>query len=335
MRISDKVYLDYDDVLLVPQRSSLCSRDAVDLLREYKFRHSPIELKATGVIAANMDTIGTYEMAKALREYNMLTALHKYYSPFSYKEWFSSEESRFTFYTMGLSKDDFDNLILLCDKVGFIPMICIEAANGYTTEFVNIVKKVREYFTESVIMAGNVATPNMVEELILSGADIVKIGIGPGLACKTRVKTGVGVPQLSAIDECSYAAHGLRGHICADGGIRTAGDVCKAFAAGADFVMIGSMFAGTDESACPTLDDGNTAYYGMSSDEFNERRGIIRVGQKTSEGTMIEIPKKGSVKEVAQDIIGGLASCCTYLGCHRIKDMPRAGQFVRVNRVHF
>lgn len=255
MNIADEVKLDYADVLIVPQRSRLSSRSEVKLEREYVFPHSSIKLNCVGIIAANMDTVGTMEMAKAFKEYKMLVALHKYYTEEELLEFFKEKTYWETaFYTVGTSSEDEEKLESLVSQIKsihpneiFPTLLCIDIANGYSQHFIDKLKFYREKYPESVIMAGNVCTPNMAEELIMSGADLIKIGIGPGAACTTRVKTGVGYPQLSATAECSHATHGLRGHVCADGGVTCPGDVSKAFAAGADFVMMGAMFAGTDE----------------------------------------------------------------------------------------
>ncbi|MCL4855164.1 MAG: IMP dehydrogenase [Bryobacteraceae bacterium] len=252
MRIESELKLDFNDVLIRPKRSVAPSRESVALKRQYRFRSSSHMAHWTGIpiMAANLDTTGTMRMATALHELNMLTCLHKFYPREELVEFFTNSPARVsTFYTLGIREEDFEKLSSFVQRCGSGPgLLCIDAANGYTKYFVDRVKQVRELCPTAAIMAGNVATPEMVQELVIEGrADIVKVGIGPGSVCTTRTMTGVGYPQLSAIIECADAAHGNKGHICADGGCRTAGDVAKAFGAGADFVMLGGMLAGTDE----------------------------------------------------------------------------------------
>lgn len=255
MNIENDAKLDYCDVLLVPQRSKLPSRSHVCLERTYSFPHCPHQLNCVGVIAANMDTVGTFDMAKEFYKHKMLVALHKHYSVDELHDFFKDKKYWSTaFVTVGTSIQDEEKLDALTTRVLndnpneiFPRLLCIDIANGYSEHFTDKLKSYRKKYPDTIIMAGNVCTSNMAEELIMSGADIAKIGIGPGSVCTTRVKTGVGYPQLSASSECSYAAHGLRGQVCADGGITCAGDMSKAFAVGADFVMVGSMIAGTDE----------------------------------------------------------------------------------------
>ena len=256
LKIDNEVKLDFDDVLLVPQRSKAASRKEVDLHRRFRFYHSPKEWGGIPLVAANMDTTGTFRMGTALSVHEMITCLHKQYDPETIEDYFKyyNVESN-VWISIGMDLEhELEKLFHIEDRLGSSPNICIDIANGYTERFVDYCGKIRLEFPDSIIMAGNVCTPEMVSELILHGeVDIVKIGIGPGSACTTRLKTGIGYPQLSAIAECAHVAHGLRsdagrlGLICADGGCRTAGDVAKAYAAGADFVMLGGMLAGADE----------------------------------------------------------------------------------------
>ena len=247
MRVDNDPKLDFDDVLIRPKRSEAPSRSAIILEREYKFLNSGATWTGIPIVASNMDTVGTMAMAVALGP-EMMTCLHKYYSDEKLVEFFNRRhEQTSAFFTLGIKDEEFEKLTRVKEKSN-VRFVCVDAANGYTRYFVERVKRLREAFPDLTILAGNVATPEMVQELLISGAaDIVKIGIGSGSVCTTRIKTAVGYPQLSAIIECADAAHGLRGHVCADGGCRTAGDVVKAFAAGADFVMLGSMLAGHDE----------------------------------------------------------------------------------------
>lgn len=336
MRIEDDVKLDFSDVLIRPKRSVLKSRSEVSLQREFKFRHTNTSWQGVPIIAANMDHTGTFRMAQALSEYQLLTALDKFIPLDSWKE-FSQKNTKVLnscFVSLGISETEFVKL----DEIMHIhpmPFICLDVANGYTERFVSCLEHLREKYPNSVIMAGNVVTGEMVEELVLSGADIVKIGIGPGSVCTTREKTGVGYPQLSAIIECADAAHGLGGQVCADGGCATPGDVAKAFAAGADFVMLGGMFAGHDEAVGEVVEEHGKKYkrfYGMSSTEAMERHHGAVADYRSSEGRSVNVPYRGPVKNTVLDILGGIRSTCTYVGAHRLKELSKRTTFIRVTK---
>ncbi len=341
MRIEPELRLDFDDVLIRPKRSVAPSRASIELKRTYQFQNKSSATNWTGVplMAANFDTVGTMQMASALHKLNMLTCLHKFYSLEDLLEFFTHNPARdSTFYTLGVREEDFEKLVRFVDRSeGGANLICIDAANGYTKYFVDRVRQVRALCTKATIMAGNVATPEMVQELLIEGrADIVKVGIGPGSVCTTRSVTGVGYPQLSAIIECADAAHGNQGHICADGGCRTPGDVAKAFGAGADFVMLGGMLAGTDECEGEWLvEDGRKTafrFYGMSSREAQEKH-IGGVKEYcAAEGKSIEVPSKGPASGVMQEVTGGLRSACAYVGAERLKDLHKCCTFIRCTR---
>jgi len=343
MRVESELKLGFEDVLIRPKRSVAPSRASVDLKRPYRFRTAPSEAGWSGipVIAANLDTTGTMRMAEALHELNMLTCLHKYYPLEPLIEFFSDNPARrSTFYTLGIRDDDFDKLRLLVEQAKEpARLICVDAANGYTKYFVDRVKEVRELCPDAVLMAGNVATPEMVQELLIEGrADIVKVGIGPGSVCTTRTMTGVGYPQLSAIIECADAAHGSKGHICADGGCRTPGDVVKAFGAGADFVMLGGMLAGTDECDGDWVTMGGEKkgmrFYGMSSREAQEKHHEGVKDYCAAEGKSVVAPYKGPVEDVLREVAGGMRSACAYVGADRLKDLSKCCTFVRCTRTH-
>jgi len=249
MRIDNDPKLDFDDVLIRPKRSEAPSRSSIILERKHRFLNSRATWKGIPIVASNMDTVGTMAMAQALGP-EMMACLHKYYADAKLIDFFNNNHDRTSaFFTVGIKDEEFEKLTSVRKKAD-VRFVCVDAANGYTKFFVERVKRIRDAFPDLTIMAGNVATPDMVQELLISGAaDIVKIGVGSGSVCTTRIKAAVGYPQLSAIIECADAAHGLRGHVCADGGCRTPGDVVKAFAAGADFVMLGSMLASTELNA--------------------------------------------------------------------------------------
>ena len=251
MRIEYDIKLGFKDVMIRPKRSTLKSRSQVDLEREFTFRNSQQPYKGIPIMAANMDTVGTFEMAKALSSKKLFTAIHKHYNVEEWQQFMNTAPKGIEDYiaiSTGTGKKDSEKLAALLNVHPQLKFICIDVANGYSEHFVDFVKRTRNAHPDKIIIAGNVVTGEMVEELLLAGADIIKVGIGPGSVCTTRVKTGVGYPQLSAIIECADAAHGLGGHIISDGGCTTPGDVAKAFGAGADFVMLGGMRAGHNES---------------------------------------------------------------------------------------
>ena len=344
MRIENEVLLDFSDVLIRPKRSTLTSRKAVNLLRSYTFKHSNYDWHGVPIMAANMDGVGTTAMAIALQQHEMFTCLTK-----------TTEEvdtgiraSRFAIST-GTSDSDYERLQHLMDRYPLVQFICIDVANGYTESFSSFVAKVRTRYPQKTIIAGNVVTADMTQELILNGADIVKVGIGPGSVCTTRIQTGVGYPQLSAIMECSDAAHGLGGHIIADGGCTCPGDVAKAFGAGADFVMLGGLLAGCDEGGGEKhyrwkksgycTDEGDNIlttetvvkFYGMSSETAMNKHNSGVAAYRSSEGRTVIIPYKGTVEAVVLDILGGLRSACTYVGAAELKNLSKCTTFVRVN----
>jgi len=338
MRIDSDPKFDFDDVLIRPKRSEAPSRASVDMNREFRFLNGKGTWRGVPIVASNMDTVGTRAMAQALGP-EMLTCLHKYYSEDQLIRFFDDEaHCASTFFTLGLKDDEFEKLRAVKTKTD-LRLVCVDAANGYTKYFVERVKRIRDTFPGLTIMAGNVATPDMVQELLISGAaDIVKIGIGPGSVCTTRMTTGVGYPQLSAIIECADAAHGLRGHVCADGGCRTPGDVVKAFAAGADFVMLGGMLAGHDECEGDWVEEGGRRvalkFYGMSSREALDKYAGGRRDYRACEGRAVSVPYKGPVKETIQEITGGIRSACAYVGANRLKDLTKCTTFVICNRTH-
>ncbi len=336
MRIEYDIKLDFKDVLIRPKRSVLKSRSEVSVDREYKFKHAKTTWRGVPIIAANMDHTGTFAMASALAEHHVMTAMDKFISLKEWKDFAKTHKDilPYVFVSLGISDDDFKNLDQILKAVP-VNMICLDVANGYTERFVSYLEDLRDKHPKVVIMAGNVVTGEMAEELILSGADIVKIGIGPGSVCTTREKTGVGYPQLSAIIECADAAHGLGGLVCADGGCTTPGDVAKAFAAGADFVMLGGMLAGHDECQGEIIEEHGTKYkrfYGMSSAEAMERHHGAVADYRSSEGRSVNIPYRGPVKNTIMDILGGIRSACTYVGAHRLKELSKRTTFIRVAR---
>lgn len=338
MRIESEIKLDFSDVLIRPKRSTLSSRKEVDLNRTFKFKHSEWEWTGVPIMAANMDGVGTFEMAASLHEHRMFTCLVKSYNLHDFIDNSGENILRFGNYcaiSTGTGDNDWSKLQQILNTYPEIHFICIDVANGYSERFGDFVAKVRNKYPKHTIIAGNVVTGDMTQELILRGADIVKVGIGPGSVCTTRIQTGVGYPQLSAIIECADAAHGLGGHIIADGGCTCPGDVSKAFGAGADFVMLGGMFAGHDEGGGERFkkEDGNTyvRFYGMSSDTAMEKHHGGIADYRSSEGRTVEVPLKGPVNKTVLDLLGGVRSTCTYVGASSLKQLSKCTTFVRVN----
>lgn len=336
MRIEYDIKLDFKDVLIRPKRSVLQSRSEVALEREFRFKHSGTKWNGIPIVAANMDHTGTIAMATVLAEHQLLTALDKFIDPKALQKFAADNKKAFAscFVSIGIGDADFKKLAELSKILDF-SAICLDAANGYTERYVEFLARLRKTYPNKVIMAGNVVTGEMVEELILSGADIVKIGIGPGSVCTTREKTGVGYPQLSAIIECADAAHGLGGHVCADGGCSSPGDVAKAFAAGADFVMLGGMLAGHDEGSGEVIEEKGRRFkrfYGMSSKEAMEKHHGAVAEYRASEGRSVNVPYRGPVKDTLLDILGGVRSTCTYVGAQRLKELSKRTTFIRVSK---
>ena len=359
MHIESDTKLDYSDVLLRPKRSTLESRKEVKLTRSFKFPHSQRVIDVLPIIAANMDGVGTIEMAKEFSKEHMIVAMNKSYqiqelsSLHLHADIYDKERMKESLcLTIGMQDADYEKVRLLKGKY---PIICIDTPNGYMEKYVKFVKSIRKLCgVNNIIIAGNVVTADQTQELILNGADVVKVGIGPGSVCTTRIVTGVGYPQLSTVMECADAAHGLGGHIVADGGCVSPGDVAKAFAAGADFVMLGGMLAGhdegggepvykyihnneyyfvkDDESYKPVIEKKEfRQFYGMSSDTANQKHAGGLKGYRASEGRDILVPYRGPVADTIQYILGGLRSTCTYVGARQLKDLTKCATFVRVN----
>ena len=336
MRIEQDIKLGFKDVMIRPKRSNLKSRSQVQLEREFKFLHSNSSWAGIPIMAANMDTVGTFEMALTLSENKLFTAIHKHYSSSQWNKFMANAPSGIVDYiavSTGTGPKDTKHLASIFNQHPKLKYICIDVANGYSEHFVKFVKQTRDQYPDKVIIAGNVVTGEMVEELLLAGADMIKVGIGPGSVCTTRIKTGVGYPQLSAIIECADAAHGLGGQIISDGGCASPGDVAKAFGAGADFVMLGGMLAGHDESGGDLIERNGhpfKQFYGMSSTTAMDKHVGGVADYRASEGKTVEVPYKGRVEHTLQDILGGLRSTCTYVGAQRLKELTKRTTFVRV-----
>ncbi|MHC2331126.1 GMP reductase [Bradyrhizobium sp. USDA 4454] len=338
MHIETDLKLDFRDVLIRPKRSTLTSRSEANIERTFHFRHSAREWTGFPIVASNMETVGTFEMARALAPFKALVALHKYYDVSELVDFFRTEASGATFYTMGTSQEDWQKLAKVKEQVA-VPMINIDVANGYTEQFLSAVAQLRTDNQAAIIMAGTVVTAEMTEALILAGADIVRVGIGSGSVCTTRDLTGIGFPQLSAVIECADAAHGLKGQVCSDGGCVVPGDIVKAIGGGADFVMLGGMLAGHAECAGEIQYedvDGkrvpkSMTFYGMSSETAMTKHHGGVAEYRAAEGKTVSIPYKGEVKATLSQISGGVRSAMTYIGAENLKEVTKRTTFILVN----
>ena len=335
MRLEEDIKLDYSDVLFRPKRSTLQSRKDVNLKRTYRFKYSKNEWSGIPIVAANMDGVGELAIAEKLAEFEMITCLTKQHDEKKLKKCkIIKKIYPHLALSIGIKKEDFENLNNVLKEFNFIKFICIDVANGYSEHFSKFVKSVRDKYPTKTIIAGNVVTADMTQELILSGADIVKVGIGPGSVCTTRTQTGVGYPQLSAVIECADAAHGLGAHIIADGGCTCPGDVAKGFGGGADFIMLGGMFAGHDEGKGKIIKKNGKKFiefYGSSSDVANKKHYGGLSDYRSSEGRTVRIKYRGKIKDTILNILGGVRSSCTYVGAPSLKQLSKCTTFVRVS----
>ena len=336
MRIITDPKLDFKDVLILPKRSTLFSRSEVSLERTYTFPNSKYTWTGVPIVVANMDTTGTFEMAIEMAKYKCITCIHKHYN---IENWltFLQDTNIYDHFavSVGIRDNDIEKLKQIMSLDDNIQFICVDVANGYSEYFLQQVKLIRSLYPTKTIIAGNVVTNEMTEELIMNGVDIVKAGIGGGSVCTTRIKTGVGYPQLSMVMECADAAHGLKGMLMSDGGCTNSGDIAKAFGAGADFVMLGGMFSGHDESGGNILLENGQKYkefYGMSSSRaMNKHNGGV-AKYRASEGKRVLVKYKGPVENTINDIMGGIRSTCTYVGASCLKELSKRTTFIRVNQ---
>ena len=360
MQIINDVQLDFSDVLIRPRRSSIDSRSKVDITREYKFKWCPLEITGTGIMQANMGTIGNFDVSRKMLENGLFACLHKYHDINDlidfYKELIDKGDDTWKRCLLGIGLKDGGvyNLRKIETELGIQVGVKFDVPNGYIPQVKEKVIELREEFPDMFIMVGNVVTGDITEDLILSGADCVAVGIGPGGQCLTRPTTGCGRPQLSAIIECADAAHQVGGMVCADGGITCPGDLGKAFGAGADFIMIGSLFAGTDEADGELISkwifngeyepaaDGSgfephlelkdfKQFYGMSSTLAQEKFGNGKPKYRASEGRVSLVPYVGPIDGVIEELLGGLRSTMTYIGAWKLKNIPKQCTFYKVH----
>ena len=340
MRIEHDVKLDYKDVLFKPKRSKLESRRDVDLMRTFKFHSSGNEWTGVPIMSSNMDGVGTFSMAKVLQDHKMLTVIGKHNSFDDWKEAIGSgikmkyiSVCTGTGYIWDENAKDYNTMKQVLEAFPDIKFITVDVANAYHENFGEFIGRMRDAYPDKTIIAGNVVTGEMTEELIIRGADIVKVGIGPGSVCTTRLQTGVGVPQLSGVIECVDAANGIGGHVIADGGCVYPGDVAKAFGGGADFVMLGGMLAGHDEGNGRIIKSNGEKFiefYGSSSTVANKKHYGGLSSYRSSEGRTVRVKYRGKIKDTIQDILGGVRSSCTYVGAPSLKQLSKCTTFVRV-----
>lgn len=337
MRLEEDIKLDFCDVLFRPKRNEMSSRKEVDLKRTFYFKHSKKEWTGIPLMTSNMDSVGTFEMYDVLSKNDLITCFHKFYDVNDYRLRKTKLNPDRYILSTGIREQDFENTRSILNELENTKFLCIDVANGYSLAFKNMIRRYKEAFPELTLIGGNVVTRELVEELSSNdvGLDIVKVGLGNGSVCTTRLKTGVGYPQLSAIMECADAAHGMNTHIIGDGGVCNSGDISKAFGAGADFVMSGSMFAGHYECNGNIIKENGKEYleyYGMSSSTAMKKHYGQVAKYRSSEGKRVVIPIKGHIQDTIDDILGGVRSTCTYIGAKKIKDVPKCTTFLRVNR---
>lgn len=338
MIIKDDIKLDFKDVLLEPQITQISSRKEVNLNVQLLSLHSKQIIRGIPVISANMSSVSTFSMAKALSEQNMFCAIHKHYTVDELVDFYHSNEDglydKHVFYTLGISDSDIEKLMKFISLYSIPSLICMDVANGYMTSFAKKISEIRRLCRNSIIMAGNVVTPNGAISLLNAGADIIKVGIGSSAACRTRTVAGVGIPQLSAILETVDAVHHMNGMLCSDGGCNTPADFGKAFAAGADFVMSGTMFAGHDECEGAIIDGNKMGFYGMSSETAMDLHNGGMASYRASEGIYTTVDYKGPVINTINKVLGGLRSTGSYINAKHLNEFTKNATFIKVNRTH-
>ena len=323
-----EVAITYDDVCLVPQFSKVHSRNDVNL------SGGLLRLK-TPLISSNMDSVTESLMAIKMHEQGGLGIIHRF------MDFEKLKQEVDTFYTaipnafkhLALSVGVGENSYKILDYMLEVAnIICIDIAHGHSQRVLDLIKAIRDKTSSHFIIAGNVATPEGTEALAKAGANIIKIGIGPGSMCTTRVITGHGIPQLSVIDKCSRVADEYGVETIADGGIRNSGDIAKALAAGADYVMLGSLLAGTDESPGKVIfvdEQPYKEYRGMAS--FNAQKAINKEESKIVPEGASKLKKcKGPMEDIIFQLSGGLRSALSYSGSHNLEEFRQKAQFVRI-----
>jgi GMP reductase len=337
MIIEQDIKLDFNDVMFVPKKSRATSRQDINLVTKYLTLHSNQRMEGIPIISANMSSVSTFAMAKALANRNMYCALHKHYSIEDLVWFFNSisnmpHSETHIFYTLGIN--DLANFDIFLESCSIPKLLCLDVANGYMNVFHDFIKLIRERCPDSIIMAGNVVTPEGCEDIINAGADIVKVGIGSSAVCRTRTVAGVGYPQFSAIMECSQAVQELGALMCSDGGCNVPGDFGKAYGAGANFVMSGTMFAGHDECGGTIINGNKMEFYGMSSETAMNKHHGGMPSYKASEGIVTLVDYKGSVNKTVDTILGGIVSAGSYIDALELSEFHGKAHFIQANRLY-
>lgn len=321
--------LDFNDVLILPNLSTLQSRSQVDLASK-KLKHF-LGIDTCGIIAANMDGVGTFDVARKLSEFGCMTALSKHLPLNELIDYFNDDNSyEYAFFTLGKSEEDLAKFKAFClhyERNNTLK-VCVDVANGYMTDISEYISSIRKINNNIIIMSGNVVDAVGINNL--GNSDIIKMGIGPGANCLTREVTGIGYPQFSCIYD-SVKVFNTKKIICSDGGCTSSGDIAKAFAAGANMVMLGSMLAGTDQGGGEIVDGTHVQFYGMSSKTAQKKHGNTIKNYRASEGRTTMVPYKGDIGLVMEELLGGIRSACTYVGAKHIDELTERASFVRVN----
>jgi IMP dehydrogenase len=322
----ERMALTFDDVLLIPSYNHYESRRLVDTSITDRTGKLHLDLP---VMTANMDTVTEHEMANFISSHGGIGVLHRFMAVEKNVEEFKLCSGK-TFVSVGTSDEEFERAEALRDAGA--EYFCIDVAHAHAKYVGKTLKRLRDMLPETCIMAGNVATYAGGDYLASCGADIIKVGIGAGSVCSTRLKTGFGVPMLTAIQECVRVDRS----VVADGGIRKPGDIVKALAFGADFVMLGGMLAGTKPTPGPvmTTEDGRKVkvYRGMASREVQEEVIGPMPEWKTAEGVAVEVPYREDEATILADLIGGLRSGMTYGGSVNIPELQRKLNYVIVSQ---
>lgn len=318
----DKGYT-FDDVALVPQFNNVPSRTE-PILESWLTKRKKLGIP---ILCANMDTTISEQLAEILIEWGSIPIFHRFTENFALQEAWVKKFGEKTFISCGIGKEKIEEARKLFDLGA--AGVCIDVAHGHSETMLHFIEEVKKTHPDKEVIAGNVCTAMAYQDLVNAGADAVKVGVGPGAACTTRVITGFGVPQFSAIFECAKVAEKLRVPLIADGGIRTSKDVVLALAAGASSVMIGKLFALTDESAAEKK-EGKAKFRGQASEDFQaDYYGGLK--EKTvAEGVDFWAPMSGSAHDLLDQLLGGLRSGLTYGGARSIKELQRKAEFVEV-----
>lgn len=319
--------LTFDDVLIMPKKSEVRSRKDPSLrsrLTKTKFLDTPI-------ISANMDTVTEASMAIAMHKMGGMGIIHRFMN--IEKQIFEIEQlktagAQIISASIGVNADFKERTASLV-KAG-VNLLTIDIAHGHSVQMMETLKWLKDAYPDVEIIAGNLATPDAAIDLIEAGADAIKVGIGPGSMCTTRIITGCGVPQLTAIALCAEAAASYGVPVIADGGIRTSGDMVKAFAAGADSIMLGSMLSGTMETPGDIV-NGKKQYRGMASKKAQVSwRGDLPQGM-APEGESTFVSVKGHVSDVLHELMGGIRSGMSYVNATTIAEMREKAQFMEMS----